>query len=88
MKKDRSSEDNLGVSTGKKRRSIYARGQDEQEDEGIISEEGSRWISSTRSAMEEWCAKHDIGRFVGYNRKQKVNLGAIFHSVCNSADQV
>jgi len=52
------------------------RGQDEQEDEEIISEEGSRKITSTRSAMEEWCAKHDIGRFVGYNRKQKVNLGA------------
>jgi len=33
MKKDRSSEDNLGVSTGKKRRSIYARGQDRQEAE-------------------------------------------------------
>jgi len=30
-----------GFSTGKKRRSIYARGQDEQEDEEIISEEGS-----------------------------------------------
>jgi|GEM_PF-3974405 len=41
MKKDRSSEDNLGVSAGKKRRSIYARGQDEQEDEEIIREEGS-----------------------------------------------
>jgi len=28
--------------------------------------------------MEEWCVKHDIGRFVGYNGewKQKVNLGA------------
>ena len=54
MKKDRSSEDNLGVSTGKKRRSIYVRGQDRQEAEEIISEEGSRGISSTKKVSSLW----------------------------------
>ena len=38
--------------------------------------------------MEEWCAKHDISRFVGYNRKQKVNLGANSILYVNSAEQV
>jgi len=34
--------------------------------------------------MEEWCAKHDIGRFVGYNREWKREFRGKFkfHSLC------